>query len=86
MHFFRRLFRRLRRRPRAVRREGPAPPVVAAARLGDAFAELKDLDFERSFRGDPMFGKAMEERIIWRELFDLEMQELHEHMSRRSGR
>ena len=45
-------------------------------RLADEFAFLEEIEFQRNFRGDPSYRKTAEERIVWRELFDLELQEL----------
>ncbi len=45
-------------------------------RLAAEFAFLEEIEFQRNFRGDPTYRKSTEERIVWRELFDLELQEL----------
>jgi hypothetical protein len=47
-------------------------------RLIAARASLEKLDRERALSGDPHFGKAAEHRIVWRELFELELQEFDE--------
>jgi hypothetical protein len=47
-------------------------------RLGLAVAFLERLDEERCSCGDPHLSKAIEERIIWRELLDLELQKFDE--------
>jgi hypothetical protein len=49
-------------------------------RLVEAVACLERLDWERSSRGDPLLGKAIEERIIWRELRDLELLDFDEQI------
>ena len=46
---------------------------VLYERLAKATAYLERLDEERSSCGDPTAGKAIEARIIWRELLDLEL-------------
>jgi hypothetical protein len=43
---------------------------------------LERLDQERTSRGEPLLGKSIEERIIWRELLDLELQEFDEQIER----
>jgi len=54
-------------------------------RLEKARACLALLDGERSLRGDPVFGKADEQRIVWRELLDLELQDFDEQIERICG-
>lgn len=51
-------------------------------RLALAATFLERLDQERSSCGDPAQDKAIEERIIWRELLDLEFQEFDEEIER----
>ena len=46
---------------------------VLYERLCKAAAYLERLNEERSSCGDPTLGKAIETRIIWRELLDLEL-------------
>ena len=53
-------------------------------RLAKAAACLERLDEERVVLGDPTLGKSVEERIIWRELLDLELQEFDEQIERLS--
>ena len=57
---------------------------VLYERLSKAAAYLERLHEERSFCGDPALGKAIETRIIWRELLDLELQEFDEEVERLS--
>jgi hypothetical protein len=57
---------------------------VPYERLSKATAYLERLDEERSSCGNPTAGKAIETRIIWRELLDLELQEFDEEIERRS--
>jgi hypothetical protein len=49
-------------------------------RLAEEKACLDYLDLERSRAGDPNFGKTLEDKTIWRELLDLEVQEADERM------
>jgi hypothetical protein len=51
-------------------------------RLVEAFSRLQNIQLVRAHRQDRYFGKSAEERIIWRELIDLELQEADEQMER----
>ncbi len=51
-------------------------------RLGEARVRLECLDLERSLSGDPLLGKSIEQRIVWRELLDLELQDVDEQIER----
>jgi hypothetical protein len=51
-------------------------------RLIAARASLEKLDRQRALSGDPHFGKAAEQSIVWRELFDLELQDFDEQIER----
>jgi hypothetical protein len=61
-------------------------PEAASAdirqRLAEGQAELERLDAERRRRRDPRIGKTVEERIIWGELLELELQDIDERVSR----
>jgi len=81
MHFFRNPFRR--KHDRATANDQIASPV--AQRLAQEFALLRELELERTLSGNPSYGRGAEDRIIWRELFDLELQEVDEQISRRSS-
>jgi hypothetical protein len=64
-----------------------AKPEACAAktirqRLAEERACLEDLDAERDRRGDAAFGKTIEDRIVWGELLELELQEIDEQVSR----
>jgi len=52
------------------------------SRLAEEQAFLEHLDVEREFRRDPAFGRITEERIVWGELLDLELQDLDEQLDR----
>jgi hypothetical protein len=52
------------------------PESPARRRLARGFARLQNLDLVRNHRGDPDFGKWAENRIIWRELLELELQRI----------
>jgi hypothetical protein len=55
---------------------------TARLRLAEAVARLERLDAERDRRGDSRFGRTAENRIIWGELIELELQEIDEQVSR----
>jgi hypothetical protein len=55
---------------------------TARQRLAEAVARLERLDAERERRGDSRFGRTAENRIIWGELIELELQEIDEQVSR----
>ena len=42
-------------------------------RLREARVRLERLDRERAWRGNPLLDKVVENRILWRELLDLEL-------------
>ena len=54
-------------------------------RLARAFSRLQGIQLVRNHRQDRFFGKSAEERIIWRELLDLELQDVDEHIERISA-
>lgn len=54
-------------------------------RLAEARDRLEHLDRERSWSGNPLLGKAVEQRIVWRELLDLELQDFDEQIERICG-
>jgi hypothetical protein len=58
---------------------------VIRERLGEARVRLEGLDRERSWSGNPLLGKAVENRIVWRELLDLELQDIDQQMERICG-
>jgi hypothetical protein len=60
----------------------PFPTETTRQRLSEAMARLERLDAERERRADARFGKTTENRIIWGELIELEMQEIDEQVSR----
>ena len=62
------------------------PSLVAVRdRLADEKAILDHLDAERESLRNPRFGKAAEDRIVWGELIELELQYLDEQLGRQSG-
>jgi hypothetical protein len=54
-------------------------------RLAEEQGRLARLDAERERRGDSGFGKATEDRIVWGELLELELQDIDEQLSRIRG-
>lgn len=57
------------------------PADVPRHRLAQEKARLDELDAERERRGDSVFGKAAEERIVWAELLDLELQDIDDQFT-----
>jgi hypothetical protein len=51
-------------------------------RLRDEAARLERLDLERERLGDSRFGQFSEDRIVWSELIELELQEVDEQVNR----
>ncbi len=51
-------------------------------RLADEKSRLDGLDAERESRGDPGLGKVREDRIVWHELIELELQDIEEQVTR----
>lgn len=52
------------------------------ARLAEAKESLEYLDAERERRVDPNFGRLTEDKIVWRELLELELQDAEERITR----
>lgn len=52
------------------------PDSPARQRLARGFARLQNIDLVRNHRSNPDFGKWSENRIIWRELLELELQRI----------
>jgi len=63
----------------------PAPSFPTHERLARAFSRLEDMQLVRIEWEDPLLGKSDEERIIWRELLDLELQDVDEQIERISA-
>lgn len=51
-------------------------------RLAEGYRVLEELDRDRRDRGDPEFGKPAEQRVVYRELLDLELQEICDQIDR----
>lgn len=54
----------------------PVPESGARKRLARGFARLQNIDLVRNHLGNADFGKWAENRIIWRELLELELQRI----------
>jgi hypothetical protein len=54
-------------------------------RLNRGFSRLQDIQLVRNHRQDRLFGKSIEERIVWRELLELELQDVDEQIERISA-
>lgn len=63
---------------KAGRGTGRAP----RRRLAEGVAALERLEAEREDRNDPGFGRAIEDRIVWRQLIELELQDIDEQLDR----
>lgn len=53
-------------------------------RLAQAVVRLRNIELARIHRGAPDFGRSAEQRIIWRELLELELQFVDEQIERLS--
>lgn len=53
---------------------------TAGKRLKDEVALLESIERDRIRFQCPGFGRTVEESIIWRELVDLELQEIDQHV------
>ena len=68
----------------ALRPPVPLGPAGSTQhRLAEAFACLEKI--ERKSAYGQVFGKFLEQRIIWRELLELELQEIDEQIERISA-
>jgi hypothetical protein len=56
--------------------------TVIKQRLAEEKSLLDQLDSEREYRGDSNFRKTAEDRIVWGELLDLELQDFDEQLNR----
>jgi hypothetical protein len=62
--------------------EGECQWNTTRQRLAEEKACLEDLDAERKRRRDSRFGRTTEDRVVWSELLELELQEIDEQLSR----
>jgi len=60
----------------------PAPSRAGRNRLAAGAAYLEYLDAERARADYPAFGRAEEDRIVWAELLELELQRIDEELNR----
>lgn len=65
--------------------DGAAPHPQDSAwptheRLVRAFSRLQEIQLVRNCRQDPRFGRPAEDRIVWRELLELELQDVDEQV------
>jgi len=63
----------------------PTPADDALQRLSEGMLCLERLDAERTRRDDPLFGRSTEDRIIWGELLELEIQDIEAEVNRIFG-
>jgi len=73
--------------PRAFEDSGvrPRPANANARRLADAKNRLERLDAERELRHNPAYCQTAEDRIVWRELLELELQDIDDRVGRLRG-
>jgi hypothetical protein len=64
------------------RRSGVTPLGAVSRRLAEGKARLDRLEQERKAGRQPGFGKPVEDRIVWSELLDLELQDIDEQLDR----
>ena len=57
-------------------------PTPTRQRLTQAFSTLQGIQMMRDHLQEPRFGKAAEGRIVWRELVELELQDVDEQIER----
>jgi len=74
----------------ALNISGGAEPAAACSggtseRLIRAFTAVQDIALLRNYRQDPLFAKSVEARIVWREILDLELQDIDEQIERISA-
>ncbi len=70
---------------RGCARTEPRGTKAVRQRMAEEVARLERLDAERERRGDSRFGMTTEDRIIWRELIDLELQEIDDRVRGMGG-
>ena len=70
--------------PRVVHppRNGKNPATVTGLRMAEEKARLDHMEAERNARHDRSFEKVTEQRIIWSELLELELEDLDERVDR----
>lgn len=71
------------RRPEIRRQPIELPPDASdtCRRLADGTRALEEIESERRRRDDAAFGQEAEDRIVWRELIELELQEIDDHLN-----
>jgi hypothetical protein len=63
----------------------PRQANASARRLADAKIRLERLDAERELRHNPAYCQTAEDRIVWRELLELELQDIDDRVGRLRG-
>ena len=79
--FLERILSRARRRTIATESGGDGSGAIRG-RLADGNACLERIARERDRKGDRNLDRAAEDRIVWRELIELELQDLDEEVNR----
>jgi len=67
---------------RVIAKTEPLLTKMRRQRLAEAATRLENLEAEREVRGDSRFGMTTENRIVWNELIELELQEIDEQVNR----
>lgn len=65
-----------------AQKQAKPPESAVCQRLLEECMYLERLELHRSALEDSTFGRIIEERIIWRELLDLELQNVDEQIER----
>ncbi len=65
-----------------------AQPVACPTRqrLAEAFSLLEKIQLDRACQRDSLLSRLVEERIVWRELIELELQDADQQIERISKR
>lgn len=58
---------------------------AARRRLAESFVRLQNIDLARMENDDPQYAKPLEHRIVWRELIELELQDIDERIAKIAG-
>jgi len=67
---------------RGTAKTEPLLATMRRQRLAEAAARLENLEAQRELHGDSHLGMTTENRIVWNELIELELQEIDEQVNR----
>jgi hypothetical protein len=71
--------------PDGNREARESAPVAIGQRLAEENARIESLEAERERLHDSRFAKTIEQRIIWSELLELELQDIDEQIRSKGG-